>query len=37
MLPSDMNLKLRLGTVRYNNKMHVSDAKFSVGKTKMLT
>ena len=27
MLPSDMNLKMRLGTVRYNNKILVSDRK----------
>ena len=32
MLPSDMNLKIRLGTVRYNNKILVSDGKFSLGK-----
>ena len=32
MLPSDMNLKIRLGTVRYNNKILVSDVKFSLGK-----
>ena len=32
MLPSDMNLKIRLGTVRYNNKILVSDEKFSLGK-----
>ena len=37
MLPSDMNLKIRLGTVRYNNKILVSDGKFSLGKMKMLT
>ena len=34
MLPSDMNLKIRLGTVRYNNKILVSDGKFSLGKNK---
>ena len=33
MLPSDMTLKIRLGTVRYNNKILVSDAKFNQGKT----
>ena len=31
MLPSDMNLKIRSGTVRYNNKILVSDGKFSLG------
>ena len=29
MLPSDMNLKIRSGTARYNNKILVSDEKFS--------
>ena len=32
MLPSNMNLKIRLGTVGYNNKILVSDGKFSLGK-----
>ena len=32
MIPSDMNLKIRSGTVGYNNKILVSDGKFSVGK-----
>ena len=32
MLPSDMNLKIRSGTVAYNNKILVSDEKFSLGK-----
>ena len=32
MLPSDMTLKIRMGTVRYNNKILVSDGKFSLGK-----
>ena len=32
MLPSDMNLKIKTGTVRYNNKILVSDKKFSLGK-----
>ena len=32
MLPSDMTLKIRPGTVRYNNKILVSDGKFSLGK-----
>ena len=33
MLPSDMNLKIRSGTVGYNNKILVSDGKFSLGKS----
>ena len=32
MLPSDMNLNIKTGTVRYNNKIFVSDGKFSLGK-----
>ena len=32
MLPSDMNLKIKSGTVGYNNKILVSDEKFSLGK-----
>ena len=32
MLPSDMNLKIRLGTIEYNNKILVSYEKFSLGK-----
>ena len=32
MLPSDMNLKIRSGTVGYNNKIFVSDEKFGLGK-----
>ena len=36
MLPSDMNLKIKTGTVRYNNKILVSDEKFSLGKTMRL-
>ena len=32
MLPSDMNLKIRSGTVGYNNKILVSDGNFSLGK-----
>ena len=33
MLPSDMmNLKIKTGTVRYNNNILVSDEKFSLGK-----
>ena len=34
MLPSDMNLKIRSGTVGYNNKILVSNGKFSLGKNK---
>ena len=32
MLPSDMELRIRSGTVRYNNKILVSDGNFSLGK-----
>ena len=32
MLPSDMKLKIRTGTVGYNNKILVSDGKFILGK-----
>ena len=32
MLPSDMNLNIRPGTVRYNNKILISVEKFSLGK-----
>ena len=32
MLPGDMNLKVRSGTARYNNKIFISDGKFSLGK-----
>ena len=32
MLPSDMNLKIRSGTVGYNNKILVSHEKFSLEK-----
>ena len=32
MLPGDMNLKIRSETVGYNNKILVSDGKFSLGK-----
>ena len=32
MLPSDMNLKIKTGFVRYNNKILVSDGNFSLGK-----
>ena len=31
MLPSDMNLKIKTGTVGYNNKIPVSDGNFSLG------
>ena len=32
MLPSNMNLKIRSGTVGYNNKILVSDERFILGK-----
>ena len=32
MLPSDMNLNIKIGTVGYNNKILISDEKFSLGK-----
>ena len=32
MLPSDMNLKIKTGTVEYNNKILISDGNFSLGK-----
>ena len=32
MIPSDMKLKIKTGTVRYNNKILVSDEKFILGK-----
>ena len=32
MLPSDMELRIRSGTVRYNNKILISDGKFNLGK-----
>ena len=32
MLPSNINLKIKTGTVGYNNKILVSDGKFSLGK-----
>ena len=32
MLPSDKKLKIKTGTVRYNNKILVSNGKFSLGK-----
>ena len=33
-LPSDMKLKIKTGTVGYNNKILVSDGKFILGKNK---
>ena len=36
MLPSDMTLRIRLGSVGYNHKIIVSDGKFSLGKTMRL-
>ena len=36
MLPSNMELRIRLGTVGYNNKILVSDGKFNLGKTMRL-
>ena len=36
MFPSDMNLNIRSGTVGYNNKILVSDEKFSLGKNDKL-
>ena len=32
MLPSNMNLKIKTGTVRCNNKILISDGKFILGK-----
>ena len=32
MLPGDMNLNIKIGTVGYNNKILVSNEKFSLGK-----
>ena len=37
MIPSDMNLKIRLGTVGYNNKILVSNGTFILEKMKKLT
>ena len=34
MLPSNMKLKIKTGTVGYNNKILVSDGKFNLGKNK---
>ena len=32
MLPSDMKLKIKMGTVGYNNKILISDGKFILGR-----
>ena len=32
MLPSNMELKIKTGTVRYDNKILISDGNFSLGK-----
>ena len=37
MLPSNMNLKIKTGTVGYNNKILIYDVTLGWGKTKMLT
>ena len=37
MLPSNMELKIKIGTVGYNNKILVSDGKFNLGKMMRLT
>ena len=37
MIPSDMELRIKTGTVGYDNKILVSDGNFSLGKTKRLT
>ena len=37
MLPSDMTLKIRLGTVGYNNKILVSNEKFILGKNEKVS
>ena len=37
MIPSDMELRIRSGTVGYNNKILVSDGNFSLGKMMRLT
>ena len=37
MLPSDMELRIKTGTAGYNNKILVSDGKFSLGKMMRLT
>ena len=35
-IPSNMELKIKTGTVGYNNKILVSDGNFSLGKTMRL-
>ena len=37
MLPSNMELKIKTGTVGYNNKIVISNGNFSLGKTMRLT
>ena len=37
MIPSDMNLKIRSGTVGYNNKVLLSDQKFILGKNEKVS
>ena len=37
MIPSDMKLKIRSGTVGYNNKILVSDGKFILGKNEKVS
>ena len=37
MLPSNMELKIKTGTVRYNNKILVSDEKFILGKNEKVS
>ena len=37
MIPSDMELRIKRGTVRYSNKILVSDGNFSLGKNEKLT
>ena len=37
MLPSDMKLKIKTGTVRYNNKILVSGEKFILGKNEKVS
>ena len=36
MLPGNMDLKIRLGTVGYNNKILISNGKFILGKNERL-
>ena len=36
MLPSDMNLKIKSGTLGYNDKILISDSTFSLGKNDKL-